>query len=252
MLDLRREARALAIVLPELSLSDEARAAAVDEWLGRMVNEHVSARVFAALIPQLMRAGVDASEQAVVADMVGQELRHGRLCAAVVDALGGDARAPLPELVDVPTHDDATPLEAVLRNVLSISCLNETVAVALLETGRELAGPPPIRRILTEILRDEVNHAKLGWRLVERLLPRVDAATRARLDAYLVPAFRQLLERHYVPDHLARPISAPEVGVDDTRASCALFLDVVTTVIVPGLEAHGLDARAAVAIASAA
>lgn len=253
-LDLRAGAAAERLALPDLALSDEEREAAIAEWRGRMVNEHVSARVFAALIPQLMRAGIEPAVQDDVAAMISQELRHGRLCAAVVEALGGAAVAPMPELPEVPAHEDAAPLEAVLRNVLVVSCLNETVAVALLETGRQLAGPPAIERVMTAILRDEVQHARLGWRLAGRLLPRIDAATRARLDDYLVVAFRQLLERHYVPESfdLGGRIAAPSVGVDDAREASRLFVEVVTGVIVPGLEAHGLAAGDAVAAAAAA
>lgn len=251
VLDLRVEGRALRVDLAA-ALDEPARVAAIAEWQGRMVNEHVSARVFAQLIPQLMRAGVDAKVQADVAAMIAQELAHARLCAGVVEALGGAAVMPMPALPDVPVHDDAEPREAVLRNVLAISCLEETVAVALLESGRQLAGPPAIRAIMTEILADEIGHARLGWQLAARLLPACDRRLRARLSEYLVPAFRQLLARYWVPDEvpLADRIAAPEVGVDDARAASRLFLDVLAQVIVPGLEAHGLEARDALAEAT--
>ncbi|MBA3394211.1 MAG: hypothetical protein H0T89_16305 [Deltaproteobacteria bacterium] len=252
MLDLREAGRATAIALPDLVITDVDREAAIAEWRGRMVNEHVSARVFAQLIPQLMRAGLPADVQANVADMVAQELRHGRLCAGVVEALGGAAVIALPELADVPAHGDATPVEAVLRNVLAISCLEETVAVALLETGRQLSEPAPIRAVVTEILRDEIGHAKLGWQLARALLPGVERRTRERLSEYLVPAFRQLVERHWVPDEL--PLvgrrAVPAIGVDDAREASRLVLDVIGQVIVPGLEAYGLEARDALAEAT--
>ena len=252
-LDLRSAGRASGVDLAGVVLSEQERTAAIEEWRGRMVNEHISARVFAQLIPQMMRAGIEPAVQAKVADMVAQELRHGRLCAGVVEALGGSAIAPQPELTDVPMHEDADPLEGVLRNVLAISCLEETVAVALLETGRQLSGPQPIRAIVTEILRDEVNHSKLGWKLADELLPRTDLATRERLSEYLVPAFRQLLVRHYVPEtaDLGARMAVPAIGVDDARDASALMLEVVAKVIVPGLEAHGLAARDALALAAA-
>jgi hypothetical protein len=63
-------------------------------WFGRMVNEYGSARVFEAPAAQL-------------------------------------AVAEVPEGEAFPAHDDVPPLEAPLRNRLSISCLSETVAVAL-------------------------------------------------------------------------------------------------------------------------
>src|SRR5262249_47689565 len=106
MLDLRREARRTPVALDvALTLDDESRQAAVAEWTGRMVDEQASSRLFAGLLPQMMRAGVDAQFQAAAADAVVDELRHARLCAAIIRALGGEARASLIVSDDVPRHD---------------------------------------------------------------------------------------------------------------------------------------------------
>ena len=47
-LDLTREALDVDLQLGELPLTDDERSLAIDTWRGRMLNEHVSARVFAA------------------------------------------------------------------------------------------------------------------------------------------------------------------------------------------------------------
>jgi hypothetical protein len=252
MLDLRQEVRRLPIVLDGAArLGDDARQAAIAEWTGRMVNEHVSSRVFAGLLPQMMRAGVDAGFQRAAADAVVDELRHARLCAAVVEALGGEARAPLPDLDEVPRHEDVDVLEALLRNVLAVSCLNETVAVALLENNRRLVTESTLRRVLTEILADEVGHSRLGWQMLSNLAPRIDDRMRARLGAYLVPAFAQLFERHYTGVGAPHPVAAEVLGVEDRRESTSLFIDVVNEVILPRLEAFDLPARQAIEAALA-
>ena len=248
MLDLRHEVRRLPIVLSGATpLDDGARQAAIAEWTARMVNEHVSSRVFAGLLPQMMRAGVDASFQAATADAVVDELRHARLCAAVVEALGGEARAPLPDLDDMPRHDDVDALEGLLRNVLSVSCLNETVAVALLESNRRHVTESTLRRVLTEILTDEVGHSRLGWQMLSHLAPRIDAGMRARLGAYLVPAFAQLFDRHTAAQAATpSPESIETLGVEDHRDTTKLLVDVVNDVILPRLEAFDLPAREAI------
>lgn len=246
-LDLTREGRALGLVIDEASTLDEdSRAAAIGTWRGRMVNEHVSARVFAGLLPQMMRAGISAARQAQVADMIADELRHARLCAAVVTALGGEPTAPLPPLDDVPLHTDASPLEGVLRNVLSISCLSETVAVALIDEERLVttgAAADTARRILA----DEVQHARFGWSLLEELQPRIDDALRVRLGPYLQVAFAHL-EAHelsHLPPKAAPSAAAEAVGVCDGTSARALFYACVEDVIVPGLEKQGLPAARA-------
>jgi hypothetical protein len=246
-LDLRQEVRRSPVSIDAVAaLDDVCRQAAIAEWTGRMVNEHVSARVFAALLRQMMCAGVDATFQRAAGEAVVQELRHARLCAAVVEALGGTALAPMPELDEVPRHDDVGPLEALLRNVIAVACLNETVAVALLESDRQLVTDSVLRGVITEILADEVGHSRLGWRLLENLAPRIDAAMRERLGQYLVPAFAQLFGRHFSSPEAARPPAVEALGVEDRLDATALFLNVVNDVIIPRLEAFGLPARAAV------
>jgi hypothetical protein len=246
MLDLR----AIDEPIPDLdgvALAPDERRHAIHEWRGRMVSEHCSARVFAALLAPMMRAGIDASRQAAVATMVADELRHARLCASLVTALGGDARAPLPaELPDVPAHEDAGPLEALLRNLLAISCLEETAAVAVLEGVRHRATAAPVAAIVRSILADEVAHARLGWSLLDEMHPLAGALC-DRLGAYLVPAFRQLFARFLVPSAHAS-LAGSSVGACDPEQDRAVFLRTVAEVIVPGLEAFGLAAATAVEV----
>ncbi|MEZ4452027.1 MAG: ferritin-like domain-containing protein [Nannocystaceae bacterium] len=247
-LDLRRQAAALAPRLAALDLAAldaRDRAAAIATWRGRMVNEHVSARVFAGLVPQLMRAEVDADLHEEVAAMIADELRHARLCAAAVHALGGEAIAELPPITAIPEHEDATPIEAVLRNVISIGCLSETVAVALIDGERLRTPDPELSTLLAEILADEVQHARFGWRFLEALAPGLDAATRSRIDAYLEVAFAHLIEHElaHLPARPAPSSAAEEIGVCDGNEARGLFFDTLRSVIVPGLTAHGFQAQ---------
>jgi len=245
-LDLGGAARRVGFTLAAAELAGldgRARAAAVATWRGRMVNEHASARVFTALSAQLGRAGLATAARAAAA-MMADELRHAEQCAAVVEALGGAARAELPPLPAVPEHADADPLEAALRNVLSVSCLSETVAVALIDAERRGAGPPALARLLARILADEVGHARAGWRLLEELAPRLRPALRARLDDYLVLAFAHLVEHElaHLPARPAPSSAAEALGVCDGHGARQLFFATIEQVIVPGLQAHGLDA----------
>jgi hypothetical protein len=245
-LDLTVSAEAEPLVLPgRMRLDERERRAAVADWRGRMVSEHVSARVFAGLLPQMMRAGVGPDLQAEVAEMIAEELRHARLCARVVSALGGTPIAPLPPLPEVPAHEDAPPVEAFLRNLISISCLHETVAVAVIEASRHAIVDEALHGVVTAILKDEVGHARLGWRLLGEEADRLDARARERMSEYLVTAFAQLRARNQLD--VAHRVSdqAAELGVCDGYDATALFFHTVEAVIVPGLEEHGLSAQAA-------
>lgn len=244
ILDLRALARPHRPALVDLPALREA---AIATWRGRMINEHGSARVFEALAHQLARAGLDdlAPEARAFAD---EERHHGVLCGAVVEALGGDARAEKGDPQPIPQHDDAgTPIEAVLRNVLAISCLAETVAVALIGAERLEMPAGELRDLLTRIWADEVGHARFGWRLLARLAPTLDQPTKDRLGDYLALAFAHLVahELDHLPLGSCPPPEGVEYGLCDGGNARRLFIDTVEEVIVPGLDAHGLPATRA-------
>lgn len=248
VLDLRREAkrRPLGPISP-CSLDDEDRQRAIQNWLDRMVSEHASARVFASLVPQMMAASLPRRHIRAVAEMVGQELDHAVLCASVVEALGTPARAPMsPSLEPVPHHEDVAPLEAVLRNVISIGCLSETVAVALVGAEREMAATTELERVLSEILADEVKHARLGWRLCADLLPSFGAAEKERLTRYLVVALRHQVQFHGAFLDMGRASDdAVAIGAPDGPGNWTTFIETIEEVSLPGLERFGLGAREA-------
>lgn len=240
-LDLRAYARPLAPSLPDLP---SLREAAIGTWRGRMINEYGSNRVFEALAEQMTRAGFPAEEIAQVREFASEERMHGVLCGAVVEALGGEARAEIDADPPYPQHEDASPVEGVLRNVLSVCCLSETVAVSLVGAERIEMPEGELRALLTRIYADEVGHSRFGWRLVGRLAKTLDADTRERLGDYLEVAFTAL-EAHelaHLPVASQPPPEGVVYGLCSGKDARDLFYDTVTQVIVPGLEAHGIPA----------
>ncbi|MSQ82640.1 MAG: ferritin-like domain-containing protein [Myxococcales bacterium] len=243
LIDLRAEASAGAPLLTDLpELTAQERQAAIETWRGRMVNEHISARVFGSLLGQAMQAGVCASRLEELAAFASEELRHARQCASAVCALGGEAVAPLPPLPKVPEHADAAdPMEALLRNVISVCCMSETVAVALIRAETLEIGPPTLRKVLDSILADEVGHARWGWTLL-REVAQPDPQLCQRLDRYLPVAFEHLVihELAHLPAHDGWGQSTAQIGVCSGEAARALFFDTVGQVIAPGLDDCGL------------
>jgi hypothetical protein len=243
-LDLRVDARRHMPTLPDLPyLVTGARRT----WFGRMVNEYGSARVFEALAAQLEVAGLPAHIVAECKGFASEERIHGMLCGAVVEALGGDAFAEVPEGEEFPAHDDVPPLEAALRNLLSISCLSETVAVALIGAERLEMPEGQLRDVLTRIYADEVGHARFGWRLMEELAPTLAPKVKESLAEYLAVAFAHL-EAHelsHLPANVRPPPEGVALGLCNGADARELFYDAVTEVIVPGLEALGIPAKRA-------
>ena len=244
LLDLRSEAQRHMVRLPSLP---GARAAARATWHGRMVNEFASHIVFEGLASQMAAAGFDREAVEACAEFAREEKRHGVLCGAVVESLGGSATAELPEMPSFPRHEDVSPREGVLRNLLSISCMSETVAVALIGAERLEMPEGELHALLTRIWADEIGHARFGWALLGRELPSLDAAARARLDAYTAVAFAHV-EAHelaHLPEGMAPPPEGAVLGVCNGSDARVLFYETIEEVIIPGLTAMGLSARAA-------
>jgi hypothetical protein len=248
VLDLRDEAARAPLDAGDTSdLTPEERASALGNWRDRMVSEHVSARVFAGLFDKLLRAGLPSRYLDLARAAMDEERSHAVLCARALTALGGEARAPLPDpLPRVVAHDDADEIEAVLRDALSIGACSETVAVALVGAEREQAATPDLRAALDRILADEIGHARLGWKLLDDVLPSAPARLRRRLSAYLVAVFDHQLAFHApfldMPRASDRGVS---VGAPDGPSNFRVFEATMTTITVPGLEQRGLAARRA-------
>jgi hypothetical protein len=235
-LDLRADARAIARSLQQ---APELAALALGEWRQRMVDEHTSARVFGALAMQLLEAGLDARDAEACGRFAEEERRHGLLCAGVVVALGGDARATPAPMPEVPRHDDVDRHEAALRNVLSICCVSETLAVALIAAERHELPAGLLRELVRTIWADEIGHARFGWRLLARELPRLDDEARARLAAYARLAMAH--ELLHVEERQRCTPREDDLEHRSADAGCALVRDVLDEVLVPAFEALGLS-----------
>ena len=244
VLDLREAARGRAVALPQLP---ELRPAAIATWRARMVNEYQSAAVFAELAAQADRLGFAATLAPQLREFEAEEREHGVLCGSVVEALGGEARVDVSAPGPVPAHVDVAPREGFLRNVLSVSCLSETVAVALIGAERLEMPAGALRELLSKIWADEVGHARFGWRVVQELLPQVDAAVRERLSLYLRVALRhlELHELAHLPLGAAPPPEGAALGLCSGRDARTLFYETVAAAILPSLDALGLGASEA-------
>lgn len=222
-------------------------------WQKRMVNEYRSATVFTQLVPQLVEAQATLDVQTTTLRCAMDELRHGGLCGALVEALGGVAEVetdlgPRP----IPTHPGCTPRERVMRNLLFVGCMSETIAVATTVEERAQTTDPVVRRVIDQIVGDEVLHARLGWIYVEEVAKALNGEEIARTNAYLELAFRYLEEKELEatptgpmpPDEGVRR-DGLALGVCQGGQTRELFYETVKTTIVPGLAALGFDAAGA-------
>ena len=236
-LDLRPHARGRLVSVPH---AGDLTPSVIATWRGRMINEYQSSHVFEGLADQL---GREADE---VRTFAAEEREHGALCGAVVEAFGGEARADVATPRAIPRHGDTTPRAAIVRNVISICCVAETIAVALIGAERMEMPEGPLRELLSRIWADEIGHARFGWRYLARELPTLHRDELAAVARYL-PIVFAAVEAHelaHIPT-ATWPAAAAAYGLCDGNDARTLVYETFTEVIIPQLEAHGLPATRA-------
>jgi hypothetical protein len=218
-------------------------------WHSRMVSEQRSIQVFAQLGVQLLEARASIDETTVMLRLAQDELRHTEFCAAMVGALGGDATLPHEPVRSLARHDGCSPEERALRNVLYTTCLSEMVALARLVDSLEQTTDETARAVLRAVLADEVLHGTFGFHYVEsrREVIAADPDLRGSVETYLRHAFAVLERELLDPVRGAAPMSpgAVALGVIDPTRAGTVYVQTIESVVVPGLERHGLDAGTA-------
>ena len=240
--------QAAAAVAPAVANLPHLKDAAIATWQKRMVNEYGSSRVFEALSIQMKEAGFNEKTVAECRGFADEERNHGVLCGAVVEALSGQAIAELPDSEEFPLHEDApSKLEGVLRNLISVSCLSETIAVALIGAEREEMPEGALRELLTTIWSDEIGHAKFGWRILRESTATLDKEARERLGDYLEVAFGHVEEHElqHLPLSSNPPKEGAILGLCSGTDARELLYATLQDVVIPALEACGIPATRA-------
>jgi len=210
-------------------------------WWVQSATELRVAHSFAVVHEALMGLDADAPLVALAARAVDDEHRHAALCLEMARRLQADALDPPPPLpLQHPQHPAA--LDEAERQTLFVigqCALNETFANAYLTTAYRDTTSPLARAAIQELLRDEIDHSRLGWAFLSRL----PEARRARISDWLVPlTITNLREWHESATTHTHAYAAH--GVPSADAVREALAEVVREVLLPGFEHVGLDVRA--------
>ncbi len=211
-----------------------ALAAVASTWRHRERVEHEAAALFATLADELDatgHAGLASRSRAAAAD----ERRHAVRCRAIVEACD-PALAPLPPgpapLLGPAGLDRE---RRALYTSVAMGCVTETLSCALLLAMREVVTFAPVRAAVEEIVRDEIEHGRLGWAHLAACAQRQDVAWLApHVGAMRDAALRHEVAPVPVADDLAGYGVLSRVGVASIVE--ATWRDV----IVPGLARSGV------------
>jgi len=227
------------------ALTPEARSKFASLWQRRAQNELSTSRVFVQLDAELRLFGAPNEVLELSARAVDDEIFHAELCswAAKVYRTTSEPLTRLPEPAQ-PSFPVCSPrLHRALFAALH-SAVNETLAVTYLAACLAEAQSGVARSVVRTILSDEVRHSRIGWAVLGS--PQLTTQDRASI-AHFMPALLDICvsawladtERDY-PDDL--PVGH---GCITHVAIAASVGDALRSVILPGLEHVGVDARAA-------
>ena len=203
--------------------------------------EHESALRFERLSQRLADTDAHAAVVSMAVAAASDERRHQTLCGELVVHFGA---AP-PEIAAVPLREVApsglTRRERVLYEVVALSCLTETLSTALLGAIEEASTDTLVTRTAHSILRDEVQHSRLGWAHLAAEKVRGAGATIAE---YLPAMLHGTVTEELFRDDEEGPEAAALSGLGALRRADRLtvFKETLRTVVFPGLETLGIDA----------
>jgi hypothetical protein len=137
--------------------------AAREVWTRSAFSEYASGAAFAQIATHLLAARAPIDLIAAAGDFVGDEMFHAELASRVAMSLGGalPLEVNFEKLVRPPESEGVLLRAAEL--VVRSCCVGESLTVPILKQSRRAAGSRTIEAVISRILRDEAQHAELGW-----------------------------------------------------------------------------------------
>lgn len=221
------------------ALEGDLRRRLASHWLHRAGSELAVGDAFAAYLPRLRGVGAADVVLTLAAKAIDDERRHADLCVRLAARYLGTG-TPTIERREAPLQDFGTadePTEVALL-ALGMCCINESIACEWIRTCWHIATSPLAIAANRHHLKDEIDHARLGW--AHLASSAVDDALRARLRLW-TPKFLavNVAEWKKRDEHLP-PEGIPEHGHLSAAENDAVIDAAVEDVVLPGLKLVGL------------
>ncbi len=214
--------------------------AIAERWTAVALLEHASIASFARFNLQLARLGAPPSLLAESRRAMADELLHARLGFALGQRYRGRALGPGALAIAGAGACPSAPA-SIVETLIQEACVGETLAAAEAQVAAERATDPTVRRALSQIARDELRHAALGWRALQWILESSDTDARARLLATLSRAIetatRAAAEAQVGLADDSLQLAATAHGVLDERARVEVRRQALRELVLPCADA---------------
>jgi hypothetical protein len=183
-------------------------------WTENAFNEFCTATAMGQLVATMGRANVPLDLWGIAASFPLEELLHVELCSRIAMRLGGGAPIVYdPDDLVLQIDPGLTPLQQANELIVRLCCVGEVFSLPMLAGSMRAATNPLTRAVLTQIVKDEAMHGKLGWMYLDWVAPSLDEAECARLGraaADTAAGVRRIWEHRRVP-----AIERPDPGRSD-------------------------------------
>ena len=224
-------------------------------WTENAFNEFCTATAMGQLVETMGRANVPLDLWGIAASFVLEELLHVELCSRVAMRLGGGAPIVYnPDELVLSFDPELSPLQQSNELIVRLCCVGEVFSLPMLAGSMQAATHPLTRAVLTQIVKDEAMHGKLGWMYMDWVAPSLDASERARLAAAaadtaagLQRVWERLRVRPEQAELASQPTNRPgaDMGWMEPRAYLERAEQTLEREVFDRLASYGIDARAA-------
>jgi hypothetical protein len=206
-------------------------------WAFRVRSEEEAAARFARLASRLGEVGASTTVIDMAARAASDEARHAELCRDLVRHFGHQPPAAPNHVVSEVAPSVLGARERVLYEVVSLSCITETLSAAFLGAMVERAQDARVRTTVHEILRDEIEHGRLGWAHL--------SLEQTRGDVLFLGSYLPAMLESTVTDELFVEGAADEdvlagFGALARNERRAIFEATMAEVVFPGLRRFGV------------
>jgi hypothetical protein len=212
------------------------------------VGEYSAVGLFSRIAAALVTVGAPLDLVAMAARIPSDEIRHADYALRAAAAFAGkEVSVPFNRTFFEKYWSRAMEIGDVDLMVLEVSAISETIASALLAACKDGARDAMARSFYATILADEVHHARLGWYYLAWRAPQWTRAERQRVadraGEYVVDIERRFWNGRDAPKKDLP--AARALGVLDSARQQRAIHDVMTSEMVPALDALGLGASLA-------
>lgn len=172
------------------------------------------------------------------------EQRHAELCAELATRFGCSTSSGGAPVVCPPLAPPGLQRrERLLYEIVAMCCVTETLSAALLLEMVRRADDREVKRTVHEILRDEIDHSRLGWAHLALEHERGAVAFLGeRMPAILAGTVSEEL---FWPGEGSAGSTLDGYGALGRGARLEIFVATMQDVVFPGLERFAVDTAAA-------